>query len=72
MLQTEQNTPAMEKKVRSAVRQKFHKRHVDTVFEHGQWWVTFPPMEAENVEVIFSVVDAEPGIGDTGLDFEEV
>lgn len=40
---------------------------VDITYEHGQWWVI-----ALGTGASWSVVDAEPGIGDTGLDFEQV
>ena len=72
MLITEKNTPATEKLVRSAAAQRFGRGKGKPWFEHGQWWLIIDDYYEEGRETIFSVVDAEPGIGTTGLDFEEV
>ena len=75
MLKTETNTPAMERRIRSAFDScdlntscKF-----ETHFEHGQWWITTTePLDSDITEKTFSVVDAEPRVKHSGLDFEEV
>ena len=67
-LKTEQNTPAIERLIRSAAAERFGRGKARPVFEHGQWYVTVRGAEDD---AIFSVVDASPGIGTTGLDFEE-
>lgn len=72
MLKTEQNTPAMEKKVLTAARKHFKQRkNISAIFEHGQWWIKrVNPLYY--TDEIFSVVDAE-GIRTTnGFDFEKV
>ena len=78
MLQTEQNTKKVERLVVIAARQRFGRRLVvKPFFEHGQWWITVLEYNGPMEDANFSVVDAAPGIsapgiGDTGLDFEEV
>lgn len=69
MLKTERNSKRTELLVRSAAAQRFGRGKARPVFEHGQWWVL---VEGEEDTRTFSVVDSTPGIGTTGLDFEEV
>lgn len=79
-LKTEQDTPAMEKRVRRAANIKFGREKKNeqrnTVFEHGQWWLTISPDPDDpsdlNTEAQYSVIDASPGLGSTGLDFERL
>lgn len=65
MLKTERNTKSMERLVKSAAAQKFGRGKARPIFEHGQWFIWVD-------DCCFSVVDAIPGIGNTGLDFEEL
>jgi hypothetical protein len=71
MLNTETNTPEMEKRIMSAVVRELQlpleHHHMAVNFEHGQWWATCNDCGAQ-----WSVVDAEgPGSID-GFDFEQV
>ena len=78
MLNTEKNTPGMEKRILKAARKAFKKMPlhggITTVFEHGQWWVMYGD-KTEMRTVTFSVQDAEgteeSGVFD-GFCFEEV
>jgi hypothetical protein len=72
MLPSERNTKAMERKVRSAAAQRFGRGKTRPFFEHGHWWIEVPDFYDPSYDAIYSVVDAEPGIGETGLDFEPV
>jgi hypothetical protein len=56
-------TKAVEKAVRSAAAERFGRGRAVPVFEHGQWHVDVDG-------ALYSVVNARPGIGTTGLDFE--
>lgn len=73
VLVSERNTKRVEKLVLKAARMEFEKplESPRAVFEHGQWWVIVYDRE-EDLDLTFSVHDAEPGIGDTGLGFEQV
>jgi len=62
-LKSSTETKAVEKLVRSAAAERFGRGQAVPVFEHGQWWVDVDG-------ALYSVVDARPGIGRTGLDFE--
>jgi hypothetical protein len=68
---SETNTKKVEEKIRNAFSLKttygYFPPDTDLFFEHGQWWITHLPTGRT-----WSVVDAEPGVGHTGLDFEEV
>jgi hypothetical protein len=67
MLLTEQNTKKVGNLVLKAARVKFRTRKVgQSHFEHGQWWYCHPDGSQ------YSVVDSEPSIANTGLDFEQV
>lgn len=67
MLDTEQNTPQMRKKIEAAVRKKFpRKKGSDVFFEHGHWWVQFTDGSQ------YDVVDAEGPGTINGFDFEIV
>lgn len=61
MLNSETNTPAMERRIKKAALVRFGCE-AKPVFEHGQWWVTFGDGSQ------YSVCDAEPG----GFYFEQV
>lgn len=70
-LRTEQNTPAMERRIMAAAIRFFHfpgpHHHIQVDFEHGHWWATCTDCGAQ-----WSVVDAEgPGSFD-GFSFERV
>lgn len=45
---------------------------VEAFFEHEQWFVKVQTPHEDRPEVNFSVVDAEPGVDGSGLDFEEL
>lgn len=64
MLQTEQNTQAMERRVLAAARARLRTNHLQANFEHGQWWITDLRNGAQ-----YSVVDANTI---TGFDLEQV
>lgn len=65
-LKTEQDTPAMAKRVEKAARKYFGARSAWVNFEHGQWWVTL-----EN-SAQYSVCDCEGGDSVDGFCFEQV
>lgn len=69
MLKSERNSKYMERRVRRAAARVFGRGKTRPVYEHGQWWLKWYD-KTEDVERIFAVVDAEPGIADTGLSFE--
>ena len=75
-LKTERDTPAMQAVVQHAFASwdgYGDCESFEAVFEHGQWWVlTREPEYAERWQRTFSVVDAEPGVKRSGIDFEEV
>lgn len=64
MLETEQNTRAIERRIRRAFREKFHARYFETTFEHGQWWVL---RNVGDETKTYSVCDTE-----RAFDFEEL
>lgn len=47
MLNTEKNTPTMERKVLIAARAELGKGKLSAFFEHGQWWVEHRPSGAQ-------------------------
>ena len=57
-LLTETNTPAVDRKVRTAAHTQLHipPTHLRSFFEHGQWWVEDARNGAQ-----WSVCDSEPG-----------
>jgi len=63
-LLTETNTLAVQRKIRSAARAKFHRRYIDAFFEHGQWWITVCATGAQ-----YSVCDSSDPCG---FDFEQI
>jgi hypothetical protein len=70
-LQTEQNTPAVMRKIRGAFRQMFGRRVFGTFYEHGQWWVSCEDLDGDDAgEALFSVVDAEGPGSINGFGFE--
>lgn len=64
-LKSTTETKAVEKLVRSAAAERFGRGQAVPFFEHGQWFVDVDG-------AFYSVVDARPGIGRTGLDFEAI
>lgn len=67
MLNTETNTPTMERRILRAARAHLGHRRLEADFEHGQWWITDCRTGAQ-----WSVCDAT-GPGSTeGFDFEQV
>lgn len=66
-LQTETNTPAMERRVLRAARVLLGHRRWAADFEHGQWWLTNLDTGAQ-----WSVVDAEGAHTHDGFAFEQV
>jgi hypothetical protein len=71
MLITERQTTTSERLVIRAAAAKFGRGKARPCFEHGQWWVIVPDLD-EDRDAVYSVVDSEPSIADTGLDFEQV
>ena len=67
MLNTETNTPAMEKRILQAAHKALKRRNLSTFFEHGQWWIEHHPSGAQ-----WSVCDAETRNGEAYFDFEQV
>lgn len=65
-LKTEQDTPAMGRRVEKAARDYFRTRSASGNFEHGQWWITL----ANGAQ--YSVNDAEGGDSVDGFCFEQV
>jgi hypothetical protein len=65
-----QNKEKVRKLVVRAAAAKFGRGKARPVFEHGQWWVQVPDPDGDR-DLTFSVVDAEPSVAGTGLDFEE-
>lgn len=61
-LNSETNTPSMQKKVLTAARLALGVRKLQADFEHGHWWITRPSNGAQ-----YSVNDTL-----TGFDFEQV
>ena len=64
------NTRAAEKKIRGAAAIRFGRGKMTPNFEHGQWFVS--GYDYDGMWVHYSVVDARPGVGHTGIDFEEL
>ncbi len=56
MLNTERNTPTMEKRVIRAAHVQLRKRNLSAFFEHGQWWIEHRPSGAQ-----WSASDCTPG-----------
>jgi hypothetical protein len=67
MLKTEQNTPAIEKKMLASARATLGKRNLSAFFEHGQWFVEHRPSGAQ-----WSACDAEGPTVIGGFVFEQV
>ena len=63
-LASQQNTRAMEKRIRRVVRELGYRG--DLVFEHGHWWLTLPDGS------IFDVVDQQGGNAIDGFALERV
>jgi len=63
---SERNNLYAERLVRSAAAQVFGRGTTIPVFEHGHWWVI------DDLGRVYAVVEANPGIGKTGLDFEDL
>jgi hypothetical protein len=63
------NTQAVENKIRRVFATRLRKRRLPpefaTWFEHNQWWLIHNPTGRT-----WSVVDAEPGVAHSGIDFE--
>ena len=57
--------------MRSAAAVRFGRGKASPVYEHGQWFVSVWD-EDEGQDRTYSVVDSRPGIGRTGLDFEDL
>lgn len=70
MLKSEQNTNKMHEEIKNLAKGYFDTCELDIFFEHGQWWVRNWSDQYE--DHTYSVVDADPGIEDSGLDFEEI
>jgi len=70
-LVSERDTERVRKLVIRAAASEFGRGRAKPVFEHGHWWVLVFDEEQDR-DVTYAVVDAEPGILDTGLDFERV
>ena len=66
-LNTETNTPAMEKRVRKAAHTALKRRNLTAFFEHGQWWIEHLPSGAQ-----WAVNDASGPSCPDGFDFEQV
>jgi hypothetical protein len=67
MLNTETNTPAMEKRILKAAYKALKRRNLTAFFEHGQWWIEHIPSGAQ-----WSVCDVScPGCPE-GFAFEQV
>lgn len=64
-----QNTPKVERLVNKAAARKFPRVRRNVFFEHGHWWLRLIHKDDDQT---FDVVDAEPSIANTGLDFEEL
>jgi hypothetical protein len=64
LLPSQQNTRAMERRIRRAVNAMGYRGAL--VFEHGHWWLTLPNGEQ------FDVVDATGGKSVDGFDLERV
>lgn len=78
-LKSTRDTPAVEKAVRKAANIRFGRagknERRDVFFEHGQWWISIDPDPEDpsgDNPGQYSVADWEPGLGDTGLDFERL
>ena len=69
-LLSEQNTPKVEKLIRTAAAARFGRGKAKSFFEHDHWWVTVENEEGD--DQYFDVVDSSPSIANTGLDFEPV
>ena len=66
-LNTETNTPAMEKRILAAAQKSLRRRNLSAFFEHGHWWITHQPSGAQ-----WSVCDASGPTCPDGFDFEQV
>jgi hypothetical protein len=66
-LNTETNTPAMEKRILQAAHKALKRHKLTAFFEHGQWWVEHLPSGAQ-----WSVCDASGPSCPDGFDFEQV
>lgn len=80
MLKSTQNTELIYQEIIKAARVRFGNRQkqykllkVSSIafFEYDQWWFKIINLD-QNLENTYSVVDAVPGILDTGIDFELV
>lgn len=67
MLNTETNTPAMEKRVLKAAHKALKRHNMTAFFEHGQWWIEHLPSGAQ-----WAVNDASGPSYPGGFDFEQV
>lgn len=71
-LPSTRTSEAIRRKVIRAATLKFGRGKAQPFFEHGHWWVRVPDYYGDDGGATFDVVDAEPGIADTELDFEEI
>lgn len=67
VLQSAINKPTIERRILRAARRVLGRRNLLAFYEHGQWWVEYPPSGAQ-----WSVVDASGGRSVDGFDFERV
>jgi len=72
-LRSSTNTAEIDAEIRSVAQEHFkhyqiYGNRIDTVWEHGQWWVRF---DDDSVRT-FSVIDCVDGSGNDYFDFEEV
>jgi len=75
-LRSSTNTPEINAEILTAAQEHFkhyqiYGNRIDTVWEHGQWWVRFDDEEEDSVRT-FSVIDCADGGGNDYFNFEEV
>lgn len=68
-LPSQQDTKAVERKIRSAFRAIYRVRTFETFFEHGQWWVRRSHRDGDD---LWSVIDAVGYQTHNGFGFERI
>lgn len=70
-LVSERKAPRVLGLVKRAAAKAFGPRKARPFYEDGHWWVVVFDTDRKR-DVVYDVVDSEPGMADTGLDFDRV
>lgn len=60
------------RKIEKAAAKRFPRKQRQIFYEHGHYWMRLINVNSDHEDLTFDVVDAKPGIANTGFDFEEV